>query len=303
MSVRAPDFFIVGAPKCGTTSLHRYLQAHPQLYMPQRKELPYLATDLTDQRPGMALSGEAYNDYFKEAGARMAGASWVMYLYSKRAAQELRAFSPEARILVLLRSPAEMLYSYHSQLLTHGLEEIENFEKALDAEADRKRGKRLPNWLPYPESCLYYTEVARYAEQLERYFDAFGRERTHVALFDDFCGRTAEVYRDALRFLGVDDQFAPSFERANPNARARNASFQRRLISPPRWAAGVFRRLPKPVQRFGRTVQERLFHMNTREAPRPPMNSETRERLIREMEPETRRLEALLGCDLSAWRT
>ena len=150
LSVRAPDFFIVGAPKCGTTSLHRYLQAHPQLFLPERKELPYLASDLTDQRDGMALSDEAYHGHFRGAGSRIAGASWVMYLYSKRAATELRAFSPDARILVLLRNPVEMLYSYHSQLLTHGLEEIENFEEALDAEAGTQARQASPQLASVP---------------------------------------------------------------------------------------------------------------------------------------------------------
>ena len=300
--LKPPDFFIVGAPKSGTTALHRYLQRHPQLFLPQRKELPYLATDLTDQRPGMALPTDEYLEHFRRAEGKTAGASWALYLYSKNAAQELKQFSPNAKIIALLRNPVDMLHSYHSQLLAHGLEEIQDFQEALDAEEPRKNGERLPKWLPYPPECLYYSEIVQYAQQVERYFDAFGKENVRIVLFDDFVQDTGKIYNETVRFLGADPDRADSFEKVNPNSAARSAALQRRIIQPPRWAAKTFRALPKPVQKLGRAAQARLFHLNTRQTRREPLQPDARRRIAERLQPQIDLLENALRRNLDAWR-
>src|SRR6476661_1903979 len=97
MKPRRPDFFIVGAPKCGTTAMNDYLRQHPQIFMPERKDISYFGMDLKFERP--RISGEEYLSLFRGAnGALRVGESSVWYLYSRTSAQEIKSFSPAASI-------------------------------------------------------------------------------------------------------------------------------------------------------------------------------------------------------------
>ena len=182
---RRPDFYIVGAPKSGTTAMYSYLGQHPAVFLPEVKEYRYFGADL-DIRDRPAPDLDAYLSLFVPASpAQRVGSAYVWYLYSKTAASEIRQFSRSARIIVMLRRPADMLYSLHSEHLSNGNEDIKDFDDALAAEEDRRAGRRIPAHAHLPQGLLY-SEVPRYAEQLERYFGQFGREHVHVVIFDDF---------------------------------------------------------------------------------------------------------------------
>src|SRR5882757_7658017 len=142
-----PDFFIVGAPKCGTTALYRCLEAHPEIFVPERKELHHFGTDLYS--PTYVRQLDEYLSLFAAAGdAKRVGEASVWYLFSKRAATEINAFNPQASVIIMLRNPVEMLHSLHSQHLYNGTEEISDFATALNAEGDRKMGRCLPKDVP-----------------------------------------------------------------------------------------------------------------------------------------------------------
>jgi len=144
--MRTPDFFIVGAPKCGTTAMSDYLRQHPEIYMPQRKEPHFFGSDLDAPYPYFIRDKEQYFSLFAEAkDEKRVGEASVWYLYSKRAAFEIKEFCPTASIIIMLRNPVDMIYSLHSQRLFTGNEDIPDFEEALEAEEDRKRGLRIPS--------------------------------------------------------------------------------------------------------------------------------------------------------------
>src|SRR5258706_10449866 len=110
--INNPDFFIVGAPKCGTTAMNDYLGQHPDIYMAP-KELHYFGADLKIKDK---ISESAYLQYFKNAGnKKILGEASVWYLFSGTAAKEIKNFSPDAKILIMLRNPVEVVYSLHSQ--------------------------------------------------------------------------------------------------------------------------------------------------------------------------------------------
>ena len=165
--MRVPDFFLVGAPKCATTAMHHYLRQHPQLFMPEMKEVHHFGSDLGGL-PG-ALTDEQYGALFAPASpeARV-GQTSIWALYSNRAAQEIRAANPAARIVAIIREPIDMMYALHSEYVANGIEDIASFAKALDAEADRSRGKRLPLGGRYPAKIYQLREVVAYSAQLER---------------------------------------------------------------------------------------------------------------------------------------
>lgn len=289
---------MVGAPKSGTTAMYEYLRSHPSLYLPKRKELRYFGRDL-DIRDRDALTEAQYLAHFGAAppGSRI-GTAYVWYLFSASAAREIAEFSPDARVIVMLRDPVDMLPALHGEHLSNGNEDIADFTAALDAETDRRAGRRIPPHAHLPQG-LWYSQVPRYSEQLERYLEVFGRDRVHVVVFDDFATDPAAAYRETLRFLDVSVDHRPeSFRVVNPSHRTRSEHLRHFLARPPRVLRQVIHHVVPPGVR--RRAYERAKRANVVVAPRPPMPEATRRRLRAEFRAEVERVSGLLGRDLGA---
>jgi hypothetical protein len=296
MAMARPDFFLVGAPKCGTTALFSYLRQHPEVFLPRRKEPHFFCTDLYS--PRYVHTETEYLALFADAGAvRRIGEASVFYLYSQEAARRIAAFSPDARIIAMLRDPVEMIHALHSQLVFSGHEHLEDFAAALDAEADRRAGRQLP---PHgePFATLQYRSVARYAPQLRRYLEAFGRDRVHIVLHDDLKADAASVYAGVCRFLDIADSHRPRFDVVNPNTRVRSRLVRNVL----KFSAPLKRvaRLLPPAAR--RRIAHRIVALNTQVEPRAPIAPELARRLRDELAPDVAEVAALIGRDLAAWR-
>lgn len=297
--MRRPDFYIVGAPKSGTTAMYQYLGLHPDIFLPATKELRFFGADL-DVRGFAQRDVETYLSSFAAAApTHRVGAAYVWYLYSKTAAAEIRRFTPDARILVMLRAPAEMLYSLHSEHLSNGNEDLKSFEDALQAEDDRRAGRRIPPHAHLPQGLLY-SEVARYAEQLERYLEVFGRGRVHVVLYEDFAADTAAAYRETLLFLDVADDFTPSqFDVVNPNKRVRSEAIRHFLARPPQLPRRIIKAAVPPAVR--RALYERAKGLNITSPPRAPLSDATREHINGLFRADVKRLGEILERDLAHW--
>ena len=298
-----PNLFIVGAPKSGTTALASYLGQHPEVFV-AGKELSYFGSDLvfgTDGGGRWRLAYEPYLRWFAGHGdARYRADRSVFYLSSTRAAAEIHAFDPTSRILAMLRNPVDQMHSQHSEMCFQGEEDLASFAEAVAAEDDRRHGRRLPPGCRKP-FALRYLDLTRYAEQLERYLECFGADQVCVVLYDDLRADPAATYGGILSFLGVDGGHRPEFSVVNAN----------KVVRSPRLRQ-VLRQGPPGLRRLGRlavrneftraALRRRLQELNTKGAPRPGLDPGLRARLIERCEPDIRRLEALLGRDLSAWR-
>lgn len=284
---RWPDFFIVGAPKCGTSAMHYYLRQHPEVFLPEQKDAHFFATDIqcdryiSDPDTYLALFGDAER-------AKRVGEASVWYLYSTEAARRIHSRCPNARIIAMFRNPVDMLYSQHSQFLYNANETIRDFEKALAAEPDRKAGRRIPRTAHFPEG-LHYFETARFADQLSRYVDVFGWDRVHVILLDDLRADTPAVFRQTCCFLEVSDDADIDFRVVNPNKRVRSAFLR-----------DLFHRLPTGLRAAIRSVVPDRFYLKYEK--RPPMDPHLRARLVEELTPQIEKLEAMLDRDLSHWK-
>jgi hypothetical protein len=296
--MRRPDFFIVGAPKCGTTALIEYLKQHPDVFVPERKELDYFGSDLVFK--DYSLSEERYLSWFTGAnGQKRAGEGSVWYLRSTRAAAEIKAFSPTARIIIMLRNPVDVMHALHSQRVYNGNEDIEDFAAALEAEEDRRRGLRLPQRATDDFGC-FYRETVRYARQIERYFDVFGRDRVRVILYDDFARETARVYRETCRFLEIDENFQPSLHVVNARKRVRSGAVREFLRRPPAPARFFLRALGLRPDRNG-GYKGWLRRVNSTAHSLRPLDPELRKTLQGEFQPDVSQLSNLLGRDLTHW--
>lgn len=295
--MKRPDFFIVGAFKAGTTALYEYLGQHPQVFMPFHKEPMYFGADLDPRYARM--SERDYLRLFAEARPdQRVGEASPWYLYSRTAAGEIKDFSPEAQIIVMLRNPVDVMHAQHSQLLFNRREDIADFAQALAAEADRRAGRRIPPGALRREA-LFYRRSVRFSEQLARYFDVFGRECVRVIVFDDLREDPASVVRSTFEFLGVDPEQAVDLTVHNPNRRVRLGFVQRLVYRPP----GPLKRLVPKLRRLPLVHRFRdvVVAANSAAAARDPMGSELREQLTAEMAPEVEALGGLIGRDLSAW--
>jgi hypothetical protein len=294
--MKAPDFFIVGTFKGGTTALYEYLRQHPRIFMPFHKEPMFFGADLGVRYQRMTQ--DEYLALFRDADpGQLAGEASPWYLYSTSAAREIHDFNPEARIIVMLRNPVDVMYAQHSQLLFNQREDLASFEDALAAEADRRDGRRIPAGALRPEA-LFYRHSVRFAEQVQRYFEVFGRDRVHVIVFDDFTADTERAYRDVLAFLGVEP-VPVDLTVHNPNRRVRSGWIQRLVFRPPAPLRAIvpwLRRLPL-VHR----LRDRVVAMNSEPERREPMDPRLRRELTAELEPQVRELESLIGRDLHAW--
>jgi hypothetical protein len=278
--------------------MYEYLSEHPDIFMPRVKEPNYFGSDV-ERRRTPRISLEDYLALFAAAGdAKRVGEASVRYLHSRSAAREIAEFNPEARAIIMLRDPLDMMYAMHAELLFLGAEDIEDFGGALEAEPDRQQGRRIPASANKP-AALFYRESARYAEQVERYFDALGRERVLVIIYDDFRRDSAAEYARTLRFLDVDDTFVPTIRVVNPSKQVRSRAVTRFISNPPRIVSRVARQVLPATAR--RRLYRSALQLNATPRPRPPMDPELRRRLRAEFAPEVRRLEQLLGRELSEW--
>lgn len=294
-----PHFFIVGAPKCGTTSMAQYLNQHPEVFV-IRGEPHFFASDLEYNSP--RLTPAQYRALCRDTGGKpVCGDRSTWYLYSRNAAHEIHAHNPHALIIAMLRNPVEMVHSLHAHHFQRGLrDDIEDLETALDAEPDRRLGKEIPANVRFPES-LYYSEIPRYSEQLQRYFDLFGRDRVHVILFDDLKRSPGEVYARTLAFLGVDPAFQPDFAVHNAAAPAPDSWAYRT------WKASTLRyriRSLAPQRLYDRIrkMRRKRLARAAKRKPRRTLDPKVRSRLHGEFADEIDRLESLIGRDLSNWR-
>jgi len=296
-NARRPDFFIVGAPRCGTTALYSYLRQHPQIFMPENKEPHFFNTDMSSDNAVRDLA--AYLQLFAGAGGRKrVGEASVYYLSSGEAPAAIKAFCPQAQILIMLRNPIDVMYAIHSLNVAAWVEDCWDFEQALRLEDERKRGAHVPAWLTDISQVLYRATVD-FPRHVQTYLHTFGRDNVHVIIYDDFQRDTARAFRGACTFLDVDPNVSMEFPVVWANVSFRRPALSRFIQKPP----GFLRKLVRILlgRRARAAVVELLWRWNSTRSPRPPMDSALRARLRAELAPDVARLSELLGRDLTHW--
>jgi hypothetical protein len=297
-----PNFFIVGAPKCGTTALHRYLSPHPNIFLSRLKEPHYFAKDLGTYPAARTL--EQYLALFeaRTPAHRRVGEASVYYLRSEVAVPNIREFNPDARLIAMLRNPVEMVYSLHSQLLYWSEESEPDFETAWRLQERRRAGHDLPPRSREP-SLVQYGHIGRLGTQTERMLSIFPREQVHLILYDDFAADPQRAYDDVLRFLGLPHDGRTTFPRVNDNKRARLGWLGRFIRKPPPVLRRGYRKLKRSVGAGGLdAVKREVVSRNTLKERRSPLTPEFRAELVETFRDEVALLSRILDRDLSHWR-
>ncbi len=196
-----PDFFIIGAPKCGTTSLSKYLRSHPNVCMSALKEPNYFAFDL--QLPGPNSLEEYLGLFSNCSGDSLWGEASTHYLCSQVAVPEILKLNPNAKFIVMLRNPVEMAESLFFEARHHLAEKERKFERAWKERESRSL-------------TIRYDYVCDVGNQLERLYNTVSsRDLVHVIHFDNFIKNTAVEYRKVLNFLNLPDDGKIDFTQFN----------------------------------------------------------------------------------------
>jgi Sulfotransferase domain len=242
-----PDFLIIGAQKAGTTALYAYLRWHPQITGPSFKEVSFFDRHY-------ARGERWYRAHLPVRRTGLVGEASPSYLFHPLAPERVARMLPRARLIALLRDPVDRAFSHYQHEVALGREQL-SFEDALAREDERMEGEvermlREPAYFSHAWWNYTYAARGRYAEQLERWFEAFPREQLLVLLTDELAADTAAAYRRVLDFLGAEAQelaaYPRIFEREyggmDPNTRAR---LEQRFAQPNRRLAELLgRELP-----------------------------------------------------------
>jgi len=298
--MKKPNFFIVGAPKSGTTALSEYLRQHPNIFICKEKEPNFWNDDFHNVSQVSTL--EEYLALFEDAQEQhvVIGEATVNYLYSERALPRIWEFNPEARLVALLRNPVDLAYSWHSQMLFGLYEDEPDFERAWNLQAERAEGRHLPKHCVEPK-VLQYKKIALLGEQVERMLSIFPRDQIQLCLFDDFRIAAGSVYRNVLQFLGLPDDGRTEFPVINENKIHRHALLARLIERPPRFWTASARMIKNTLGLQSIGLLKRMREINKVPVKRSPMPQALRRRLVEEFRDDILKLQAILGRDLSHW--
>ena len=165
-----PDFFIVGAPKCGTTALSEYLRAHPNIHISTPKEPHYFVDDFPSYKERMGGEENYLALFDTDKENAQCGEASVWYLYSKVAIQNALDFNPNAKFIAMVRNPLEMAVSLHAQLVWTLDEDTHNFDEAWSMMDERKAGRKIPKKCR-ESAFLQYREACQLGGQIERFMN------------------------------------------------------------------------------------------------------------------------------------
>jgi len=296
--MKRPNFFIVGAPKCGTTALSEYLRRHPYIFFCPHKEVSYFCEDFPGIRT--VASEKQYLQYFKRANDKhiAVGEGSVRYLYSSIAIQRIFEFNPKSKIIIMLRNPVDLVYACHSQAL-YSLEEYEpDFKKAWALQESRAKGNNITKRCPDPDAALQYRKIGMLGQHVERVLNIFPKEQVRIYFLEDFSRDTKEIYEDVLTFLGIPSDGRKYFHRINENKKHRNKTVAIMTNLHPLFWRKIRRWINSTLGKEIRLLNC-IRKLNTVKQKRPPLDPTFRRLLIAEFWDDIEKLGHITNKDLS----
>lgn len=296
-----PNFLVIGAQKSGTSSLYRYLGAHPQVFMSRIKEPKFFAlngnglsfnapADFPDKVIRVADQDE-YEALFDFADdEEVLGEASTWYLHSKEAPGRIKRHIPQAKLIAILRNPVHRAYSNFRFNRTYlQIEPLSRFFKAVHAEEKRRQEGWGHPW--------YYAYKGMYFTHLKRYYDLFGRDQIRVYLFEDLKADPASLIQDIYRFLGVDDTFLPDFsQRYNVSSGSTHSDSLHTFLDEPHPVKAFVK--PLVPQLLRRRIKFVLHRLNR---TKKEIDSRAEVHIMEKCREDILRLQDLIDRDLSGW--
>jgi sulfotransferase family protein len=292
-----PNFLIIGSGRSGTTSLHNYLDAHPEVFMSRLKETDYFALEHREHLyggPGVkwminssVSTRRQYEALFEgAAGYQAIGESSPRYLYTPEAIDNLKSTLPNAKLIVILRNPVERAFASYVGLRRDGWEKCKTFREAINDEQHRIS----ENWL---FGC--YLSVGYYHRNLSRVYEKFPANQIRVYLYEDLRDDPEALFSDLLGFVGVSQKFSPNMSKRHNVSGIISNPILRTVWTGTAQLRTVMRPLlPHSLRHWG----GRIFVRNLK---KPELDPDLKIELIRQYRDDIMSLQDLIGRDLSAW--
>jgi hypothetical protein len=289
---RIPNLFVVGAMRAGTTALHETLSTHPQIFMSPFKEPAFFAdpTELADDSRIIAEAGYAANEskylsLFDGAGdADLVGESSTHYTKAPRitgVADRISEYSPDARIVYLVRDPVQRALSHYEFDLV-------------------RRYETRPAQIALRENPIY-CQMSDYAMQIDPYLRAFEPDRVSVVVLEELIAAPEVELRSLYSWLSVDPMTGaarlPQSNQITDEVRLAHDTAALRLVRRAGWYGRVVTRIPKPVR-------ARLRRVAARDVTRADHRSDDIVAMLTDrLDPTIERLERVLGRSFELWRS
>jgi hypothetical protein len=292
-----PTFFVVGAAKSGTTSLYHYLGQHPDIYMPHNKEphwfsrVPYIP----GQGAHPVTSEEEYLKLFKGRTMESAiGEASPSYLWDKKTPYRIKETVPHAKIIAILRHPVERAYSHYMMDVRADKQHLPFMEALMRDQDAKNKGWGVSD---------LYLDLGFYAEQVERYYEAFGRSQVKVFLYEDLRQDPKSLLRSAFAFLGT--------EPSNANNIRTDVQYNKYSVPKNRLAKTILGSRMFRARRSSKLRAKLISNDQTRaqirssllfkDAAKSTMDAESRRFLMDLYRPDIQKLQGLLNRDLGHW--
>lgn len=260
-----PDFFIIGAPKCGTTTLYQWLEQHPQVYMPH-KEPCFFSQDIepTVHLPTHISTLADYEALFAndDPCIKVTGEASPKYLYSDNALDQIALLRPDAKIIICLRDPIELAISFHNQKVKEGVEMESDFARAW-ARSENSEKPGPFSMQPWLDGRINYIFWASYGRRIEQVFKRFQSQNIRIYTLRQLEKTPDAVLYDLCNFLGISEKYKAPLGAKNVGYKMRSARLHRVVIAIKRRMAPVLRLLGRIRGREGLGVLRLLQRLNS----------------------------------------
>lgn len=297
--IKLPNFILAGFPKCGSSSLYYYLKAHPEIFLPEQKELHYYVREELKERnkgPGDSkyetyhvTSKEAYNEHYRGAAAYpMVGDSSASFMNHLESLSRVKAELGDIKIILTVRDPVKRAYSNYLHLVREGRETLD-FMEALEREAFRKEKMYANFW--------YYLENSKYYDKIKLCKTLFSQ--VYILTFEAFTANPQNEIQKLYRFLDVDDEFLPDNLDAKFNT---GGSFSKNLITRLILRENALKRFVKKNWNTNKLqgIKNKVLSRFRKSAP--VMDPAVREMLRQTLKEDVLRMHKEFGVEIKYWQ-
>lgn len=299
MNTKKVNLFIIGAPKCGTTSLANYLNQSEDILLSDTKEPHFFKGDLLGPYNNYINKIETYQNLFlkheKKDSKYWLDAS-VWYYSNSKIAEEIYNYNPDAKIIFIARNPKEAIKSLFKHRVAALNEDQTDINKALELISLRKEGKAIPSTLKTTQQGLFYIENYKYAEKIECFQKLF-QNNLKIVLFEEFTSNPEELLNEIIAWLDISVwgySFNTRFNVAKPG-RSQKITYFLHKISP------KIKRILKRNRILQFILQQSSRFFKTKKLILE-FNSISLKMMKKEMNGDIERFQSVIGKDLTQWK-
>jgi len=296
---KIPDFFIIGAPKTGTTSLANYLGQHEDIFFSDPKEPEYFAVNF-NRRPISNIDN--YLKLFNKIDSKdniLIGEGSVNYYYDINSIKNILSYNPNAKFIFMLRKPIDLVQSLHSQLVFQGEENILDFELAWKMINERKKGNKIP-FLCRDSKWLFYSEWGKLGNRLENLLTVIDKDSLKIIFFEDFINNTSQIFDEVLHFLNLKNKNKIIFSTLNKRKQIKSLYIQKMV----HLMGDISMKLQNFFGiKFKFGIANFIKKINTRTSINKKINKNFRLELELFFKEDIKKLSELTGVDLKHWYT